>query len=87
MNIVTLPGLKKARYAQDDDVKLPKLQRWARDGRIPGAFKQTPTSDWLVDLDEFDAAVKAAKLESAVEDTRENRLFRMVLASMREGLQ
>jgi hypothetical protein len=79
VNIVTLPTLKKLRFAADDAVRLPKLQRWARDGRLPGAYKQTPDSDWMVDLDEFDAATAAAKVATRGETSKENRLFQMVV--------
>lgn len=85
MNIVTLPTLKRQRFAGDDTVKLPKLQRWARDGKIPGAFKQTPDSDWMVDLDEFDAATAAAKLVGRQQLSRENRLMQMVMDNLNSG--
>lgn len=85
MNLVTLPALKRLRYAADDSVTLPKLQRWARDGRIPGAFKRDEDGDWQVDLDEFDSATAAAKVTSRQQNSRGNRLVQMVLDRLNEG--
>lgn len=87
MNLVSLTSLKKLRYAQDDSVRLPKLQRWARDGKIPGAFKPTPSSDWTVDLEEFDRAMKEAKCASQTENAQENRLYRRVIDLIRKEVQ
>lgn len=85
LNLVTLPVLKRLRYAADDSVKLPKLQRWARDGKLPGAFKRDVDGDWQVDLDEFDSATTAAKVASRRQNSRENRLVQMVLDRLNEG--
>lgn len=85
MNLITLPTLKHLRFPGDDTVKLPKLQRWARDGKIPGAFKQTPDSDWIVDLDEFDVATATAKLAGRKQISRENRLLQMVMDMLSTG--
>lgn len=85
MNLITLPTLKRLRFAGDDTVKLPKLQRWARDGKIPGALKQTPDSDWLVDLNDFDMATAEAKRAGRKQISRENRLLQMVMDNLRTG--
>lgn len=87
MKLVTLPTFKNLRYGSDDTVKLPKLQRWAREGRLPGAFKPTPSSDWMVDLDAHDAAIAAAKCQSEPQESRENRLFRLVMDQIRGSVQ
>lgn len=85
VNLITLPTLKRLRFPGDETVKLPKLQRWARDGKIPGAFKQTIDSDWIVDLDEFDMATTTAKLASRKQISRENRVLQMVMDMLSTG--
>ncbi len=50
MNLVSLDDLNRLRFPQSH-VKVTKLQRWCRAGKLPA---RKIGGEWYVDLDEFD---------------------------------
>lgn len=56
MSLISLSRLNELRFP-DDPQPMPKLWRWCREDKLPGARKIG--GEWFVDLDAFDRGEKA----------------------------
>jgi len=69
--------LKTFQQEREPDERLENLQRLARDGRIPGAFKLAGRG-WRVDLDEYDQVVEMAKKNQNKINDVQGRVDRLI---------